>query len=69
MTQREEEEILYECDCFRIVRFIDDEGATNVSISYFDHGIDLYMSDEEFGHFAEALGSLQPAPPNKALHH
>ena len=56
MTQREDEDILYECDCFRIVRFVDDEGSANVSISFFDHGLDLYLSDEEFGHFAEAVG-------------
>ncbi|MDG2303843.1 MAG: hypothetical protein P8R42_04160 [Candidatus Binatia bacterium] len=68
MTQREDEDILYECDCFRIVRFVDDEGSANVSISFFDHGLDLYLSDEEFGHFAEAVGNLQPAPA-KALHH
>lgn len=68
MTQREDEDILYECDCFRIVRFVDDEGSANVSISFFDHGLDLYLSDEEFGHFAEAVASLQPAP-YKALHH
>lgn len=68
MTQREDDDILYECDCFRIVRFVDDEGSANVSISLFDHGLDLYMSDEEFGHFAEAVSGLQPAP-QKALHH
>lgn len=68
MTQREEDDILYECDCFRIVRFVDDQGSANVSISFFDHGLDIYLSDEEFGHFAEAVGGLQPAPA-KALHH
>lgn len=68
MTQREDEDILYECDCFRIVRFVDEEGTANVSISFFDHGLDLYLSDEEFGHFAEAVSGLQPAP-YKALHH
>ena len=68
MTQREDEEILYECDCFRIVRFVDDEGSANISISLFDHAMDLYMSDEEFGHFAEALATLQPAPLKELQH-
>lgn len=68
MTQREEDDVLYECDCFRIVRFVDDQGSANVSISFFDHGLDLYLSDEEFGHFAEAVGGLQPTP-YKALQH
>ena len=68
MSQRDDEEILYECDCFRIVRFVDDEGSANVSISFFDHGVDLYLSDEEFSHFAEAVGGLQ-TPAYKAFHH
>jgi len=68
MTQREDYDILYECDCFRIVRFVDDEGSANVSISFFDHGLDLYLSDEEFGHFADAVGGLRAAPA-KTLHH
>ena len=68
MSQRDDEEILYECECFRIVRFVDDEGSANVSISFFDHGLDLYLSDEEFSHFSEALTGLQPAAA-KAFHH
>lgn len=68
MSQRDDEDVLYECDCFRIVRFVDDEGAVNVSISFFDHGLDLYLSDEEFSHFAEAVGGLQTVPA-KAFHH
>ena len=62
MSQRDDEEILYECECFRVVRFVDDEGSANVSISFFDHGVDLYLSEEEFAHFAEALGGLHEAP-------
>jgi hypothetical protein len=46
----------------------DDEGTANVRISFFDHGLDLYMSDEEFGHFAEALGELRPQA-RTSLHH
>ena len=30
--------------------------------------MDLYMSDEEFGHFAEALATLQPAPLKELQH-
>ena len=45
-----------------MVRFVDDEGSANVSISFYDHGIDLYLSEEEFGHFVEALSGLQPLP-------
>ncbi len=68
MTQRDDEETLHECDCFHIARFLDDDGNANVRISLFDHGVDLYLSDEEFGHFAEAVGALQPAP-SRPLHH
>ena len=68
MTHRDDEDIMYECECFRVVRFLDDEGSANVSISFFDHGLDLYLSEEEFGHFAEALGNLQPTPV-RALQH
>lgn len=68
MSHRDDEEILYECECFRVVRFVDDEGSANVSISFFDHGVDLYLSEEEFAHFAEALGSLQDLP-HRAVQH
>jgi hypothetical protein len=68
MSQRDDEEILYECECFRVVRFVDDEGSANVSISFFDHGVDLYLSEEEFAHFAEALGGLQDLP-HRAVQH
>jgi hypothetical protein len=68
MSQRDDEDTLYECDCFRVVRFVDDDGAANVSISFYDHGIDLYLSEEEFAHFVEALGGLQPLP-YKAFQH
>ena len=44
MSHRDDEEILYECECFRVVRFVDDEGSANVSISFFDHGVDLYAN-------------------------
>jgi hypothetical protein len=36
--------------------------SPNVSISFFDHGVDLYLSEEEFAHLVEALGGLQPLP-------
>ncbi|MFP6664145.1 MAG: hypothetical protein VCC00_08105 [Deltaproteobacteria bacterium] len=68
MTDRAEEDVLYECECFRILRFIDDEGQANITISFFDHGLDLYLSEEEFGHFAEAVGGLS-APPEQVVHH
>lgn len=68
MSQREDDEILYECECFHISRYVDDEGTANVRISFFDHGLDLYMSDEEFGHFANALGELRPRA-RTSLHH
>jgi hypothetical protein len=68
MSHREDEETLYECDCFRVVRFVDDESSPNVSISFFDHGVDLYLSEEEFAHLVEALSGLQPLP-YRALQH
>ena len=68
MTDREDDDILYECECFRILRFVDDEGQANITISFFDHGLDLYLSEEEFGHFAEAVGSLVTKPHN-VVHH
>ena len=49
-------------------RFVDDEGSANVSISFYDHGIDLYLSEEEFGHFVEALSGLQPLPVKSFQH-
>ena len=68
MSERDDDDTLYECDCFRVVRFTDDEGTANVSISFYDHGLDLYLSEEEFAHFVEALGGLQPLP-YKAFQH
>ena len=68
MSNRDDEETLYECDCFRVVRFVDDEGTANVSVSFFDHGLDLDLSEEEFAHFVEALAGLQPLP-YKAYQH
>jgi hypothetical protein len=38
------------------------------SISFYDHGVDLYLSEEEFAHFVEALNGLQPLP-YKAFQH
>lgn len=68
MTEREDEDVLYECECFRILRFIDEEGHANVTISFFDHGLDLYLSEEEFGHFADAVSGFQVAPQT-VVHH
>lgn len=68
MTDREDDDILYECECFRILRFVDDEGQANITISFFDHGMDLYLSEEEFSHFAEAVGGLVTKPQN-VVHH
>ena len=68
MTDREDDDILYECECFRILRFVDDEGQANITISFFDHGMDLYLSEEEFSHFAEAVGGLVTKPQNVVLH-
>lgn len=68
MSHRDDEEILYECECFRVVRYMDEEGAANVSISFFDHGVDLYLAEEEFGHLVEALAGLQEMP-HRAVQH
>ncbi len=68
MADRNDEDTLYECECFRILRFVDDEGESSISISFFDHGLDLYLSEEEFGHFAEAIAGLQSIPQG-SFHH
>lgn len=67
MSDRDEDETLYECDCFRVVRFTDDEGQVQVCITFNANGIDLYMPEEEFGHFVEAMGGID-APPAKSFH-
>ena len=64
MSQRDDEEILYECDCFRIVRFVDDEGSANVSISFFDHGVDLYLSDDSLNGLVSEVGYV-PLPAER----
>ena len=39
-SDRDEDDTLYECDCFRVVRFPDDEGQVQVCITFNANGID-----------------------------
>lgn len=64
----DDDETLYECDCFRVVQYTDDEGSTNVSIYFVDRGVDLILTEEEFGHFVEAMSGLQPLPLKSFQH-
>lgn len=64
-----DEKVLYECDCFRILRYGDDEGETNIALSLFNHGLDVYMSEEEFAHFVEVLGGLEQFYTKSEFHH
>ena len=54
-----DEKVLYECECFRVLRYSDEEGKANVALSLFNHGLDIYMNEEEFAHLAEVLSGLE----------
>jgi hypothetical protein len=54
-----DEKVLYECDCYRVLRYGDEEGRANIALSFFEHGIDIYLDEEEFAHLVEVLGGLE----------
>jgi hypothetical protein len=54
-----DEKVLYECECYRVLRYWDDEGRTSIALSLFDHGIDIYLDEDEFAHLVEVLGGLE----------
>lgn len=64
-----DEKVLYECECFRVLRYWDDEGQTNVAISLYNHGVDIYLNEDEFAHLVEVLGGLEHLYTKKEFHH
>lgn len=64
-----DEKVLYECECFRVLRYGDDEGETNVAVSFFNHGLDIYMNEEEFAHLVEVLGGLEQFYAKREFQH
>ncbi|MGH7898065.1 MAG: hypothetical protein ACREQQ_08935, partial [Candidatus Binatia bacterium] len=54
-----DEKVLYECDCFRVLRYWDDEGRTNIAFSLYNHGIDVFLNEDEFAHLVEVLSGLE----------
>ncbi|MGH7819251.1 MAG: hypothetical protein ACREQ9_05715 [Candidatus Binatia bacterium] len=64
-----DEKVLYECDCFRVLRYGDEEGRTNVALSLYNHGIDVYLNEDEFAHLVEVLGGLEHLYAKREFHH
>lgn len=64
-----DEKILYECECFRVLRYWDEEGRTNIALSLYNHSIDLYLNEDEFAHLVEVLGGLEHLYTAKEFHH
>ena len=64
-----DEKVLYECECFRVLRYWDDEGQTNIALSLYNHGLDIYLSEDEFAHLVEVLGGLEQMYTRKEFHH
>jgi len=68
MTDKDEK-VLYECDCFRVLRYEDEDGKTNVALSLYNHGIDVYLNEDEFAHLVEVLSGLEQLYTKKEFHH
>lgn len=64
-----DEKVLYECDCFRVLKYWDEDGHTNIALSLYNHGIDVYLNEDEFAHMVEVLGGLEHMYTHKAIHH
>jgi hypothetical protein len=64
-----DEKVLYECECFRVLRYGDEEGQTNIALSLYNHGVDVYFSEDEFAHLVEVLGGLEQMYSHKEFHH
>jgi hypothetical protein len=69
MTEKDDEKILYECECFRVLRYEDDDGTANVALSLYNHGIDVYLNEDEFAHLVEVLSGLEQFYTKKEFHH
>ena len=64
-----DEKVLYECECYRVLRYGDEEGRTSIALSLFDHGIDIYLDEDEFAHLVEVLGGLEHLYSNATPRH
>ena len=64
-----DEKILYECECFRVLQYGDEEGQMNVALSLYNHGVDVYLTEDEFAHLVEVLGGLEQMYARKEFHH
>jgi hypothetical protein len=64
-----DEKVLYECECFRVLRYGDEEGETSIALSFYNHGVDLYLSEDEFAHLVEVLGGLEQMYTRREFHH
>ena len=64
-----DEKVLYECECFRVLKYWDDEGRTNIALSLYNHGIDVYLGEDEFAHMVEVLGGLEHLYTQKPFRH
>lgn len=64
-----DEQVLYECECFRVLRYWDEEGRANVALSLYNHGVDVYLNEDEFAHLVEIFGGLEQYYTKKEFHH
>ena len=69
MSAEKDEKVLYECECFRVLRYWDDDGKTNVAVSLYNHGVDIYLNEDEFAHLVEVLSGLEQLYAKKEFHH
>ena len=47
----------------------DEEGQTNVALSLYNHGLDVYLNEDEFAHLVEVLSGLEQFYTKKEFHH
>lgn len=64
-----DEKVLYECECFRVLQYADEEGQMNVALSLYNHGVDVYLTEDEFAHLVEVLGGLEQMYARREYHH
>ena len=53
----------------RVLRYWDEEGQTNVALSLYNHGLDIYLNEDEFAHLVEVLSGLEQFYTKKEFHH
>ncbi|MEY4948530.1 MAG: hypothetical protein RL698_741 [Pseudomonadota bacterium] len=69
MSGHDDDEVLYDdCQCFEVVRFIDEQGEAQVCISFHTNGVSINLSEEEFVHFAEVMGGIETPPSQSSRH-